>query len=219
MSPEVLTKPAPVIGSGRRGWFQYGLRSVILLTVACALGVTWWRQLRQNAELDALRAKNHLLQRELEIHRAIADVSTTLDLKNPEHRRIAQLIANMGLFFGDSVIRQRIKFQERHCEVMVFHHDSSNSHDMVQSIAVLTAGGKLVDYVIHNESAWHEVKVEDAGNGTVDLVYHCRNEFVRRPNSFTERFAISPEGFHRIDIGQSRAASDSASRSSVSEVP
>jgi len=58
-----------------RAWLQFGLRSIVLLTVICAIGVTWWRQWRQHSELDSLRAKTRWLESELGIRRAVADVS------------------------------------------------------------------------------------------------------------------------------------------------
>ena len=216
MSSEVLTKPAPVVRSGyRRGWFQFGLRSVILLTVACALGVTWWRQWRQNAELESLRSKTVWLERELEIRRAAAEVSKSLNLKNPEHRRIVQLIGRANSFFGDSVIRRQVEWPGRRWEVVVFHHESLASTDVVETIAVLIGGGKLIDYKIHNASAWHEVKLEDGEqSGSIELVFHCCHEYAPDAEFFTERFSISPEGFQRIDSAQSRSEPVSALRTS-----
>lgn len=189
--------------------WQFGLKSLLLFVVLAALALSAWRQWSQRREIAAWRARAQLFEREVELRRGVADVAGKLNLKDPEHRRVMQLLATMDSRLGDTLVRQRIPYPGDARELFLFHHDASHCEGAVESVALLMAAERLVDYVIHNESDWHEARIESDGpGGKLALVYHCRKGSYDDKRFYTERYAVSADGLARIDAGAASTVLD-----------
>ena len=177
---------------------RFGMRSLLLLVVVCALAASAWRQWQQGRELASWRAKAVSYEQEIELRRGVSDVVSRLNLKDPEHRRLAQLVGTMGP--ADSLVRQSLTGPGAGREILVFHHPGGKCEGATESVALLIGSEGLVDYVIHNESDWHEALVEDGDrDGQLDIVLHCRTGSYDDKRLFTERYAIHPDGFQRVE--------------------
>jgi hypothetical protein len=200
MSPPPFTAATPALSVSSRRRLQFGLRSLLLLIVVCALGFAAWRQWQQHRELETWRNRAIFYRREAELRRVVSEVTRKLNLKDPEHRRIVQIVNRLSPWFGDSVIRQEIKLQGVSMEVIVFQDVDLNLEGGAESVVLLFAADRLVDYVIHNASERHEVKLEDADrDGQLDVVYHCQDGMFKNGEQFTERYSIRNDGFQRVE--------------------
>jgi hypothetical protein len=190
------TRSSSPVNSQREFRPQFALRSLLLVVLLAALGVSGWRQWDQRREIAAWRARAQLFEREVELARGVTDAARRLDLKDPEQRRIMQLLATMDPRQGDTLVRQPIATPEGNREVLLFHHDSPHCEGAVESIALLVAPNRLVDYLIHNESDWHQARIEAPGPGEkLAIVYHCRKGSYSDKYTYTERFGIAADGF------------------------
>jgi hypothetical protein len=200
MSSPSLVATDPATKTSVRPRFQFGLRSLLLLIVVSALAFSAWQQWQLRGELVAWQAKAHGYEQEIELRRGVADVARKLNLNDPEHRRIYQLVGTMDPRLGDSLIRQPVNCQGARHEVLVFHHDGTQCEGAVESVALLMGARSLVDYVIHNQSDWHQAKLEDGDrDGQLDVVYHCRTGSYGDKRLFTERYTIQADGFQRVE--------------------
>ena len=180
--------------------WQIGLKSLLLFILLSALALSAWRQWSQRREVAAWRARAQLFEREVELRRGVADVARKLDLKDPEQRRVMQLLTTMDSRLGDTLVRQRIANPGDARELFLFHHDAIHCEGAIESVALLMAAERMVDYVIHNESDWHEARIESDGpDGKLAIVYHCRKGSYDDKRIYTERYAISADGLERVD--------------------
>jgi len=79
------------------------------------------------------------------------------------------------------------------------------STDTVETVAVIIADDRLVDYIIHNASAWHEAKLDYVrSEGGVQLMFRGNRDSLYvgdsdSPFEFTETYVVGRDGFTRTN--------------------
>src|SRR5262245_56629907 len=68
-----------------RRYFQFGLKTILWLTVVAAVAVSWWRQRSLRAEIDATRQQLRLLEADTDMRNCVGQLCIGIDPKNPRH--------------------------------------------------------------------------------------------------------------------------------------
>jgi hypothetical protein len=181
--------------SPRRRWPQFGLRSLILLTIACALVLTWWRQWRVESQLK----RSARTQQEAKFNDERNRVYAKLDLENGKHRETFKCLRGMLPIFSTSE-RLLLWTGPNKYEIVTFRYDDGSIPGRQSTAVLLIEGDRLVDAVARTSycGIWeehHQAKLEDAsGDGVLDLVIH--EKFTGTDGASTVIYQITPEGFY-----------------------
>lgn len=183
----------------RRSRLQFRLGSLVVFMVLCALGVTWWRQWKQSVELAELKQELVGARSELEMRRAIQEVSRAVDFQNPEDVQVVKALQYHGWIFS-SVQRRHLARPDEGTEIIVFQNEMVPIPGFDSSLAVLVRDGKIVDSIARETSTrqeTHQAKLEDIdGDGTLDLVLHCSpGDWGTDREPFTLSYAVRAAGF------------------------
>ena len=184
-------------------WFQFGVRSVICVTLIVALVFTWWRQWSQHREIASLRARLNFLERNAQINSNAFLVCRALDLKNPEHRWAAKMLYTFGPWPFASTERRDLTLGGRQVSVIVLHEPDCCVPGTVATIVALVADSRLVDLIqreVPTEGESHDVRLEDVNSdGALDVVFDCESRFIDPSPPTRLAYTISDKGFKRID--------------------
>ncbi|MHC4403652.1 MAG: hypothetical protein ACYTG0_28685 [Planctomycetota bacterium] len=158
----------------RRRWLQFRLKSLLLLTVICAVALTWWRQWKQGAELTAMHEKLQRLEAESEYQHNVNRVLRGLDLENSQHRQAFKVLRYMS---GGWLLNSCQQKPIGDLEVLLFHSDTFSIPGSVDSVAAVLRDYELIDLVVRESNTrveWHDVEFQDTdGDGTVEVVFDC----------------------------------------------
>lgn len=162
----------------RRRWLQFGIKSLILVTVAAALAATWWRQWKQQEELNEARQKLRWAEHELEYAEGVKDIFHALDLGDVEHREVARHLQQLGgTSFLDYATRRQFNLEGIHYEIILLHSDAHGIPGIDESLAVVIGNNRVVGFVHHESSTrseFHTPELKVTGDdGLPELVIHC----------------------------------------------
>jgi hypothetical protein len=190
-----------------RSYLQFGLKSLMLATVVCAVAVTWWRQRDLIQELQ--EAHNTIQQREAEreFNGNLTRAFGAIDLDKSRHRELFYALRNFSRGFSPFA-----SFHAAHVhpedggaplEVLLFHFDTDSSHGYVATVGILLRNDEIMDFVARNESsryASHGATLEDADNdGEVELLIDCEPGWSSVGSQpFVVAYAITPKGFWKM---------------------
>ena len=191
---------SPRSASGRakslRPWLRYRIGTLILVTVGCALGATWWRQWKQSRELAELKEELSWRTSRLEVAEAIDQVNCAIDLKDAEHQRLFKLLHRFGSWPFSSVIRKSL---DDNAEVILLQNDFLSIPGSDESVSILLHEDSIIDVIMRESSTrqeTHEATLEDIDkDGVVDLVLTCHPGCWGDFEPFTLSYAVTPEGF------------------------
>jgi hypothetical protein len=187
------------------------LKSIILISVVCAVALTWWRQRSLVVELGQYRKELEWSQTELELLRNVNDVCRLIDPDIPKQRQLLRALRFIsgGVGFWASFDRRMLVpgYGKGPLEVLIFHHNSHSIPGEIVTIGVLTRGYGVIDFVVHNVSTRvenHEVKLEDQNDdGWPDVVvegnrgYHLFMD-LRTPQPFRSVYVTTDKGFVQL---------------------
>jgi hypothetical protein len=194
-------------GRSIRHFFQFGLKSIMLITVICAVALTWWRQRGLIEKLEATREELETCKDELEFQQTVNRIFDVINVDKPKHRELLRVVQR---FTGGPLFRLFGSFEKRSVgfpigdlpfEVVVLHHDSMSIPGGVISVAVLLQDREVVDFVVRDVSTRegsHQPHLEDADNdGKLDFVIDCHPGIWSPPGAkpHTIGYAITSDGF------------------------
>jgi hypothetical protein len=190
--------PSPNKRPRRWVYLQFSLTSVVLVTVICAVAITWWLRRRDQEEIRSLRATAESLQAEIEFRESVAGVCRSLDLRKPTHQLAMEVLLTID---REGYERRSLVNGGEHLDVAVFGYPSRVHPGSNYSGAVLLQGYEVVDIVIRNSSTRYEhleAKLEDHDqDGSIELVFHCQPANLNEPSSAV-RYSITNKGFARL---------------------
>ena len=189
--------PQPAQRKRRRRWnyLQFSLTSVVLVTVICAVAITWWIRRRDQDEIRALRAKAESLRAEMEFYKSVNELCGALDVT----RRAPRLALEMLLATDrERFDRRSLTDAGERLDVAVFSYPSQAHPGVNLSGAILLRHHNVVDILIRHASTryeHHEVKIENHDQrGAVEIVFHCQPANLNEA-SHTVRYGITKNGF------------------------
>lgn len=165
------TKPA------RHRWLQFGLNSLLLLTLIPALAITWWRQWKQSVEIMTLREKLQQVESERDFQYNMFRVLREIDLENKQHRQAFETIQHMDCKWHFESFQQR---QIDDLDILLFHHNTAfvNPGGWVGSVAAVLRNDTLIDLIVRSagvRTESHDIGFRDVdGDGVVEVVFDCR---------------------------------------------
>ena len=75
------------IPCGKRRWCQFGLKSLLLLTVACAVALAWWRERNLIEQLDKTREELRDYQVGVEYYQLVTRGAAAIDRNDPRQQK------------------------------------------------------------------------------------------------------------------------------------
>jgi hypothetical protein len=157
-------------GITMRRYLQFGLKTILWLTVVVAVAVSWWRQRSLRAEIDATREQMRKLEADVNLRDCVGQVCMAADPKNPRHIEALKALQDARwLFYVD---RQRING----CDVIVFEEWLIGNFTGLwysgTTAAFLLKGHELADVFVDNTHRVDQVGFRDFDqDGENDLVF------------------------------------------------
>jgi hypothetical protein len=186
-----------------RRWLQFGLRSLILVTVICALGLTWWRQWRMAVQLREAHETIGRLRNNCDFLKVLTKLATV----DPEQNFVLECASHD---WPTDVKRLRLDGQSESSEVLLFElYVTDPVPGTDETLAVVMRDDRVID-VAFRRSAWswesHQAEFADVnGDGKLDLVFHCfPGLWSGYEPPYDEAFAISNSGFRKLPRKQNR---------------
>jgi hypothetical protein len=212
MTLDSSPRSASVPARSLRSWLRYRIGTLILVTVGCALVVTWWRQWKQSAELAKVHDELKSRTDELEVMEAIHKVNRAIDLSSAEHRLLFELLNHFGSWPFSSVVRRAL---DDNSEIIHLQNDFLSIPGSDLSVTVLLGQDKIIDILTRESSTreeTHEATLEDIDkDGVIDVVLHCESGIWCDFEAFTLSYAVTPEGFG-AEVKRLKASSDRGKR-------
>jgi hypothetical protein len=172
-----------------RRWLQYRLGSLIVVMLLCALGLTWWRQWKHRGDLaaawrerDEANERVAMLQARTQHLEAIDSIYRALDLANPEHREVFEVLHRLSGWSLTPVVQRRVDdagrtsvgFPRGRLEVLLIDNAVRGPRC---TVAVILKGGAIVDVRRHSSStlrmSYSATLADPDRDGVLDLVFFC----------------------------------------------
>ena len=190
---------------------RFSLRTLLLIVVVAAVGLTAWRQWAIDSELKALRSKTDWLEREQSFQSKINEARRLLNIENPKHRCAYEAFESMPMLFTE-VAKESVKGRDTaNLSVLLFHRPGWEIPGVQSTVALLVCDRKLVDVVAETTSTRdgiQKVRLEDVDHdGALDLVLEFNPDMpvrvrqdssVEVPQPYTKAFSMSRSGFTEV---------------------
>jgi len=150
------------INKPQRRWLQFGLKSILVLTLVVAVYVNWWQMRVQNRQMAEGADRLSRQLRESEFQRNVFRVFRALDLRNAEQNHV---LKNLKYVCGhhDIFTTWHWPVEEKRIDVVVFKQTGAGTSGNLTLLAVLLRENQFIDSLVFDGSIFVECHQRDTG--------------------------------------------------------